>query len=196
METQLKAIVAKNLIELRKCKNMTQSELGERLSYSDKTISKWENGDSSPDLSALCKIASLYGITLDDLVQEGAVKKIDEKAEEKESKQVYQRSVILGLSVAVVFLVAALVFVYILLNTDKAVWQLFVWAIPISCLLLLRYSIKDGNWKRKRMWILTILCWSLLLCTYLQLLEYQVWLIFIVGAPIQVIIWLSSKLEK
>ena len=196
METQLKAIVAQNLIELRKCKNMTQSELGEKLSYSDKTISKWENGDSSPDLSALCKIAGVYGITLDDLVHENAVKKIDEKVEEKTNKQAYQRSVILGLSMAVVFLIAALVFVYILLNTNKAVWQLFVWALPFCCLILLRYSVKRADWKRKRMWILTVLCWSLLLCVYLQLLEYQVWLIFIVGAPIQVIIWLSSKLEK
>ena len=74
METQLKAIVAQNLIELRKSKNMTQSELGEKLNYSDKTISKWENGDSSPDLSALCKIAKVYGITLDDLTQENASK--------------------------------------------------------------------------------------------------------------------------
>ena len=196
METQLKAIVAKNLIELRKCKNMTQSELGEKLNYSDKTVSKWENGDSSPDLSALCKIASVYGITLDDLVREDAVKKIDQKVEEKASKEEYKRSVILGLSMAVVFLIAALVFVYILLNTDKAVWQLCVWAVPVCCLILLRYSVKRTDWKHRRMWILTILSWSLLLCVYLQLLEYQVWLIFIVGAPIQVIIWLGSKLEK
>ena len=196
METQLKTIVAKNLIELRKSKNMTQSELGEKLNYSDKTVSKWENGDSSPDLSALCKIASVYGVTLDDLVKEDAVKKIRQNVEEKASKEAYKRSIILGLSMAVVFLIAALIFVYILLNTNKAVWQLFVWAVPVCCLILLRYSVKRTDWKRRRMWILTILSWSLLLCVYLQLLEYQVWLIFIVGAPIQVIIWLSSKLEK
>lgn len=196
MDIQIKAIVAKNLIELRKCKNMTQSELGEKLNYSDKTISKWENGDSSPDLSALCKIANVYGVTLDDLVHENAVKKIDEKVEEKASAEAYKRSVILGLSMAVVFLIAALVFVYILLNTNKAVWQLFVWAVPVCCFILLKYSVKRTKWKQRRMWILTILSWSLLLSVYLQLLEYQVWLIFLIGAPIQVIIWLSSKLEK
>lgn len=196
METQLKAIVAQNLIELRKCKNMTQSELGEKLNYSDKTISKWENGDSSPDLSALCKIAGVYGVSLDDLVKEGAVKKIDKKVEEKESKQDYKRSIILGIWISVFFLVAALVFVYLWDKTGVVVWQAFVWAVPVSCLMLLLYGNKKKDWKRKRMWILTLLSWSLLLCTYLQLLEYDLWLIFIVGAPIQVIIWLSSKLEK
>lgn len=196
METQLKAIVAQNLIELRKSKNMTQSELGEKLNYSDKTISKWENGDSSPDLSALCKIAKVYGITLDDLTQENASKKIDEKVEEKENQQLQRRSVILGLSIAVVFLVMALVFTYLLINTGVPVWQLFIWAIPISCLMLLRYSIKKKDWKRKRMWILTVLSWSLLLCMCLQWLELHLWLFFIIGAPIQAIIWLSSKLEK
>ncbi len=196
MDTQLKAVVAQNLIELRKFKNYTQSELAEKLNYSDKTVSKWENGDSSPDLSVLCKIADVYGVTLDDLVRENAVKKIDEKVEEKKEKEFQRRSVILGLSIAVIFLIAALFFSYVLMNTGIALWQLFVWAIPVSCLLLLRHSIKRADWKKRRMWILTVFSWSLLLSVFLQLLEYQLWLIFIVGAPIQVIIWLSSKLEK
>ena len=46
MESTVKMIVAKNLIELRKRKNLTQGELAEMLNYSDKTISKWENGVS------------------------------------------------------------------------------------------------------------------------------------------------------
>ena len=40
----IKDIFAKNLSELRQASGMTQLELGERLNYSDKTVSKWERG--------------------------------------------------------------------------------------------------------------------------------------------------------
>ena len=43
---------AKNITELRILNNMTQMELAEKLNYSDKTISKWERAESSPDISA------------------------------------------------------------------------------------------------------------------------------------------------
>ena len=85
MENTVKMIVAKNLIELRKRKNFTQGELAEMLNYSDKTISKWENGDSLPDISVLASLAEIYGITLDDLIHENAAEKVADKAEEKKA---------------------------------------------------------------------------------------------------------------
>lgn len=72
------------MIELRKSRGLTQSDLAEMLRYSDKSISKWENGDSLPDISVLAELAALYGITLDDLVHENAADKIADKAAEKE----------------------------------------------------------------------------------------------------------------
>lgn len=42
----IKSIVAKNITDLRILNNMTQLELGAKLNYSDKTISKWERGHS------------------------------------------------------------------------------------------------------------------------------------------------------
>ena len=69
-EEQFKAIVAKNLANYRKINNLTQLDLAEKLSYSDKAISKWERGESLPDLYTLQKIADLYGITINDLVYE------------------------------------------------------------------------------------------------------------------------------
>ena len=49
----IKSIVAKNITELRLLNNMTQMELAEKLNYSDKTISKWERAESTPDISVL-----------------------------------------------------------------------------------------------------------------------------------------------
>ena len=62
-EERLKKNIAKNLSSLRKSAGLTQAELGEKLTYSDKSISKWERGDGLPDLLVLDKLAELYGVT-------------------------------------------------------------------------------------------------------------------------------------
>ena len=190
-------IVAKNLIELRKRKNFTQGELAEMLNYSDKTISKWENGDSLPDISVLASLAEIYGITLDDLIHENAAEKVADKAEEKKALERYNQWIILSLSVVVVFLIATLIFVYLKLKANIDYWQAFVWAVPVSCLALLWKNRKsEKGIKMSKVYRAVVLCWSLLAAVYLQLLEYRVWLIFILGIPVELIIWLSSKLNK
>ncbi len=70
--SELRKIIGKNLSELRKRKKYTQQELGEILLYSDKTISKWEKGESLPGIEILCSLCDLYGITLDYLTHEGS----------------------------------------------------------------------------------------------------------------------------
>ena len=65
-----KQIIASNLILLRKNKGLTQMELAEKLNYSDKAISRWEHGDTLPDINMLCELCNFYGITLNDLVDE------------------------------------------------------------------------------------------------------------------------------
>jgi len=55
------------LINLRKSKNLTQQGLAEQINYSDKIISKWENGYSYPDMQALISLANFYQISIDEL---------------------------------------------------------------------------------------------------------------------------------
>lgn len=131
MENSIKSTVAKNMIELRKSRGLTQSDLAEMLRYSDKSISKWENGDSLPDISVLAELAALYGITLDDLVHENAADKIADKAAEKKEAEGRNRLVILCLAVSVVFLIASLIFVYLKLRAGIDYWQAFLWALPL-----------------------------------------------------------------
>lgn len=57
------------LMTLRKEKNLTQKELGERLFVSDKTVSKWERGQSIPNVSLLIPIADLLGVTVTELLK-------------------------------------------------------------------------------------------------------------------------------
>ena len=201
MDNAVKTIVAKNLIELRKSRNYTQSDLAELLNYSDKTISKWENGDSLPDISVLYALTQIYGISLDDLVHENATEKLNGRAEEKKLHLWQNRLIILCLSVSVVFLIASLVFVYLKLKADINYWEAFVWAVPASCVALLYFNRKTDKEEALggrvyRTIVLSVLCWSLLLAVYLQFLSYQLWLIFVIGIPIEAIVWLGSRFHK
>ncbi len=195
MEEDVKAIVAKNLMELRKAKNLTQGELAAQLNYSDKSVSKWENGDSLPDIAVLFKVASLYGITLNDLVKENAVEKTAEKKSAFKKIEWNNNLVIFCLWIAVVSLIATILYVYLRLKADTDGWQAFIWVIPISAFLFLRFNRKTGGGKKANAWGLTVLIWSFLLAVFLQFYEYELFLIFFIGVPLQVIVWLSGKLN-
>ena len=56
------------LYELRKSKGFSQEELASRLNVSRQTVSKWEVGDSTPDMEKLIAISVLFGISLDELI--------------------------------------------------------------------------------------------------------------------------------
>lgn len=56
------------LYNLRKQKGLSQEELANRLNVSRQTISKWEIGDSTPDMEKLAAISELFGVSLDELV--------------------------------------------------------------------------------------------------------------------------------
>ena len=64
-----KATIASNLIKLRLAAGMTQAELGEKLNYSDKSISKWERGDVTTDVFVLMQIAEIFGVDVDYLLK-------------------------------------------------------------------------------------------------------------------------------
>jgi len=66
----LKSIIAKNIVLLRTGAHLTQAELAERLNYSDKAVSKWERGESLPDITVIKAIADMFGVTVDWLLRE------------------------------------------------------------------------------------------------------------------------------
>lgn len=64
-----KKTIAQKLVELRTRNNLTQRELSENINYSDKVISKWERGESIPDIHAIEIITKYYSISIDDFME-------------------------------------------------------------------------------------------------------------------------------
>ena len=60
---------ADNLLEMRKLHNWSQEELAERIGVSRQTLSKYETGESLPDIEKCRMLADLFGVTVDDLIR-------------------------------------------------------------------------------------------------------------------------------
>ena len=109
-----KEILVENLINLRKSNKLTQLELSEKIGYSDKAISKWERGESLPDLYTLALLADLYGITIGDLTTKHE-KPI--KATKKNSNKIH--TIITWLAFLLVWLVATISYLFPLIFTES-----------------------------------------------------------------------------
>ena len=62
-----KKTIGQFIAALRKANGMTQKELAEQLSVSDKSVSRWERDESAPDLSLIPVIAEIFGVTSDEI---------------------------------------------------------------------------------------------------------------------------------
>ena len=198
MKDDIKTTVANNLIALRKSKGLTQADVANALNYSDKSVSKWEHADSLPDISILCALADMYGVTLDYLTHDDAEEQLSYVNEKKKPDRERQLTIEV-LTVTIVFLCATVLFVYgycFASVPTQDFWIAYLWAIPISTLFLWNYNRKWHKNKLESTILLSILLWSLLLCIFLQFGDYKLWLIFILGVPMEVIIVLSSNLTK
>lgn len=185
---ELKNIIAQNITELRKQKKLTQAEFAERLNYTDKAISKWERGESIPSIEVLKQIADMFGVKVDYLLQEGSFIDKQDLVLPKENNQ--NKISITALAVTVVWFIATVVYVYTQINLNLNLWVVFVWAVPVSCMVLGIFNFKWGKHKFY-MYINSLFIWSFLTSLYLSFLTYQVWLIFIIGVPVQIsiILW-------
>lgn len=71
--------IGKYLLKLRKEKSLTQNELALKLGVTYQAVSRWENGDSIPDIDSLGNIADFYNISIDDILQRTQSKEEDKQ---------------------------------------------------------------------------------------------------------------------
>lgn len=185
-----KKIVAENIIKLRTSKGMTQAELGEMLSYSDKSISKWERADALPDAYVLKKIADVFDVTVDYLLNEHSP---DEKIV-VEKPRTYSRTVISVITVIGIWTLALFAFVITWLCSMPTP-LIFAYTVPVSLIVLLVLNSVWGIGKLN-MFIISGIVWGLITCVYLTFYQSNWWQLFIIGFPVQIIIILSFFIKK
>lgn len=194
---EVKNNVAKNITELRILNNMTQLELAEKLNYSDKTVSKWERAESTPDLSVLVQLADMFGVSLDYLVRSENIEETVQENKREETK--YNRRIIAYISESIAWFVALFAFILTSLITSEASyqWLYFVYALPIALIIKLVFNTMWFN-PRNNYVIVSGLIWSILAAVHITFLYFgiNVALIYLLGIIGQVVIILWSFIKK
>lgn len=205
-DEKLKRQIGANIVFYRKQRRLTQAALAEQLNYSDKAISKWERGESIPDVLTLVQLAELFCVTVNDLLTDpnalpeegGKVSKAMDKAVQKTLKRKADKSIISGLSSVLVWFVALLSFVVFSSMDMPRSWMAFFYAIPVDAIVLLslRSAWKDYRWNRT---LVSVIMWGALLSLYMSLLVFlhlNIWKLFLLGIPGQIAILLWFRLYR
>ena len=205
-DTKLRQQIGKNISAYRKREGWTQADLAEKLNYSDKAVSKWERGDSVPDVLTLAALAETLGITVNDLLADpnelpeetGAVQQAMGQVVEKTLKRKANKRIIQALSSILVWFVALLVFVVLDELKVPNSWLAFFYAIPANAIVLLslRSAWHDFRWNRA---LISMIMWGSILSVYMTLLillSFNAWKIFLLGIPGQAAILLWFRLFR
>lgn len=187
---QLKITIGKNICEYRKIANLSQVEFAEKLNYSDKAVSKWERGESLPDIVVLKQIADLFGLTVNDLITQKKKRTISLR------KILKSKILIMWLSVALVWLVATVAYVFLTLFTGlPKTWLAFIYAIPVSFIVCI---VLTAKWRLNIPLTVfeSLFVWTMALSVCLSVSFQNIWLLFIIGFPLQVMIILWFFLQR
>lgn len=205
-DERLKKQIGANIVSYRKRQRLTQAGLAQKLNYSDKAVSKWERGESAPDVQTLVQLAELFDITVNDLLIDpnelpestGTVERVMGKAVEKTLKRKADKRIILRLSSLCVWFVALLLFVVLSSMDIPKSWIAFFYAIPADAIVLLslRSAWRDFRWNQA---LISLIVWGCLLSLYVSLLVFlqiNVWKLFLLGIPGQAAVLLWFRLYR
>ncbi len=186
----MKVITASNIINLRTAKGLTQAQLGELLSYSDKSVSKWERAEAVPDAYVLKKMSEIFGVTVDYILNPH-----DQWIPLKtKGYRNFSSNVITAISIAGIWTFALLVFIIGWLM-GQSWWLVFVYAVPISFIVHLVFNSvwEEGHNNR---YIVYALIASVFLTVYLTLLKYDPWQLMLLLIPAELIAYLAFRIKK
>lgn len=144
-ETVLRKTVGKNIALYRKANRDTQAALAEKLNYSDKAVSKWERGESLPDVYVLSCIAQLYGVTVGNLIGES-------KPEIQRSP--YLHLYIYLLSAALVYVISTVLIVaFEIFDVGFNTWLFLLYGSNIVAILAVVFTMLWWNlWLQLAAW--------------------------------------------
>lgn len=195
-DEELKKKIGKSIAFYRQKSNMKQSDLAEKLNYSDKSISKWERGEGVPDILVLKKMGDLFGVTVNDFLYENP----KNYTPERQKKHI----IIPLISMLLCWFVLSIIYILLQIITDYVhisflvPWLIYVWAVPLSAIILLVFS-KIWWTRLSNAILISLLDWSLIAALHLTFtLAYpipKISLIYIAAAFFQVIVilWFIMK---
>jgi transcriptional regulator with XRE-family HTH domain len=160
---------------------MTQLELAERLNYSDKAVSKWERGESVPDVVTLVQLAREFGVTLDQLVftdGEPPAAKTDKPVKARVNRSVLQKLVSL-----LVWFVALVAYVALSSMNVPKTWLGFLYAVPANAIVLLCLRSAWGDFSRNHI-LVSLIVWGAVVSVYVTALVFgsiNLWKLFLLG---------------
>ena len=141
-EEEIRKLFGESVTESRKRCGITQLSLAEKLNYSDKAVSKWERGESLPDVFTIMKIAETLGVTMSYLLgEEDLPKTPDRIVNEKKSKRSISVFVPLVSAVGIYFIASVLFLIFkqipsVAPYADYA----FLFALPVMFITLSVFS--------------------------------------------------------
>lgn len=203
---KLKLQIGSNIANYRKGAGLTQAGLAEKLNYSDKAVSKWERGESMPDVTTLVQLAEQFGITVNDLLVDpdalpgnpGTLEKAMTQVSEKALKRKADKGIILSLSSTLVWFVALFFFVVISSFDIPYSWLAFFYAVPANAIVLLslRSAWRDFRWNKV---LISCIVWGSLISIHASLwvfLGVNVWKLYLLGIPGQIAIFLWFRMFR
>lgn len=199
----LKLTIASNITKLRTEAGMTQSELGAKLNYSDKSISKWERAESLPDANVLKQLGEIFGVSMDYLF--GTLMSEEEKSTEQNAAEEnaeceaaesscetvipeqenaargerttgeprFNLKAVEAIAVCGIATFALFLFILFWIMSNAFFWIFFIAALPIQALALL---VLNSVWNRGKGNIIIIGAFilSVFILTYVSLLLFGV----------------------
>lgn len=149
------------LIKLRKAAGLSQEEVADKLEVTRQTVSKWETGQSSPDLDKVLPLCNLYNVTPDELLHDGGSEEADEvkaqenaaRAEELLEKSVAKKKLI-GILSGVFTYVIAIVFIMVsipVLGMNPVVASgIFLLLLAAATLIIIFSAVNYKSVKKKK----------------------------------------------
>lgn len=190
---ECRLVVASNLIRLRTGAGLTQAELGEKLNYSDKSISKWERAAALPDVFVLRQMADLFGVTVDYFLEEHGEK--DPPSSGPVSDAYINHPAIIKVILAGIWALAVLAFVIVWIAANRFCWVLFGGALLVSMIV---WIILNSVWchGKGNMWLTMFLVASVLGLFYLIFMQANFWQLFFVLIPAEVAVYFGFRIRR
>lgn len=196
MENELndRLIISQNISFFRKKMNMSQTELANKLQYSNKNISKWEQGDTTPDIFTLTKLAKIFGVSLDTLVS--PMTNESKSAIKTKSVVPLRWKVYMLLLANAILILCACIAIFVLKSVNFSyfpLWYFMIYitpAIDLSIFIFLCCELKKCNTIT-----LSLLGWLLTVCFYITYINSQnIAYVFLIAVGWQIFAPIFSKL--